>query len=205
MKRFLLLTSWVAGGFLCASLCPAQDAVAAARQQEAYENRIRMEARLTALEEALQAFQRDQNSLRAQIDGLRSELVRTRNQGAGTPESLRELASKIEEVDRKRQADNEKVLAELRRLQTSLVRRVGSGPSGGESSGSPSSPKIRPGKQSEYSIRSGDTLYDIVKALNEQGVKITVEEVKSANPDVNWTKLQIGQKIIIPVAPPKQP
>lgn len=203
MKRFLCLAHCLAWAWLLADVAPAQDAAAAARRQEAMEDRTRTEGRIAALEEALQTFQRDQSNLRAQIDGLRSEMVRARNQGAGTPEALRELAAKIEEVDRKRQADNEKVLTELRRLQSSLTRRAGPGPSGTESGGPATSPKTRSDKQSEYSIKSGDRLVDIVKALNEQGVKITQEDIKKANPDVNWSKLRIGQKIIIPVAPPK--
>ena len=50
-----------------------------------------------------------------------------------------------------------------------------------------------------YKIRSGDTLYDI------SGKDIQYQKIiEKANPDVNWSKLQIDQEIVIPPKPVKQ-
>jgi beta-lactamase regulating signal transducer with metallopeptidase domain len=49
-----------------------------------------------------------------------------------------------------------------------------------------------------YQIRSGDTLARIVDTLRQQGWVITQQELVRANPEVNWRRLLIGQKVQIP-------
>jgi LysM repeat protein len=44
-----------------------------------------------------------------------------------------------------------------------------------------------------YTVKSGDTLYKIADRKN-----ISATSIKKANPNVNWNRLQIGQKIKIP-------
>ena len=50
----------------------------------------------------------------------------------------------------------------------------------------------------EYKIQSGDNLSKIVPKLKAQGIKVTAEDIQKANPNVVWTKLKIGQSILIP-------
>jgi hypothetical protein len=52
-------------------------------------------------------------------------------------------------------------------------------------------------------VQSGDSLGAIVKAYNadfkSKGLKqITMRQAREANPNVNWDKLRVGQKIVIP-------
>lgn len=49
-----------------------------------------------------------------------------------------------------------------------------------------------------YSIQDGDYLAKIVSKLNKQGIKVTIPQVKDANPGVNWNKLKVGQVVFIP-------
>ena len=54
-----------------------------------------------------------------------------------------------------------------------------------------------------YTVQSGDRLDLIVKAYNADFVKrgykkITLRQTKEANPKVDWNRLRVGQKIVIP-------
>ena len=46
----------------------------------------------------------------------------------------------------------------------------------------------------EYVVKAGDTPTKIAKAKG-----VSVNDIKSVNPDVNWSKLGVGQKIKLPV------
>jgi LysM repeat protein len=52
-----------------------------------------------------------------------------------------------------------------------------------------------PPSAQEYVIQKGDSFYTIGKKLN-----VSMKAIKDANPNVNPSKLQIGQKIVIPAA-----
>jgi len=53
-----------------------------------------------------------------------------------------------------------------------------------------------PGRR--YIIHPGDELRDIAEAVRRLGVAMTVEEVIAANPSLNASQLQVGQKVLIP-------
>ncbi len=55
-------------------------------------------------------------------------------------------------------------------------------------------PPVVPAAQ-EYVIQRGDSFYTIGKKLN-----VSMKAIQEANPNVNPSKLQIGQKIVIPAA-----
>jgi predicted RNase H-like nuclease (RuvC/YqgF family) len=184
---------------LCVSwpLPAAESVYSAAQRQEAEEQQRRISARLGALEEALQTYHHEVTTLKAEVRALREELARAnnRNENAATQESIRQLASSIQEVDRKRMSDNEKVLKELRGIGRAVA---------------PTTPtkkvpdEVTPkGEQYEYTIKEGDTLIEIVKGLRELGVSVTQAQVEKANPNVNWGKLRVGKRIVIPAAVPR--
>jgi hypothetical protein len=52
----------------------------------------------------------------------------------------------------------------------------------------------------DFRIEPGDTLFAIANAFRERGVRVTVEEVLAANPGLEPTRLQTGQRIFVPVA-----
>jgi LysM repeat protein len=126
---------------------------------------------------------------------------------AANPDDLKKLAEQVQEIDRKRQEDNDRVLKELEHLEKAL---------GGSSPGHRSAPDISPdptptplkthtnagpsGPQNgyDYTIHGGDTLSAIAKAYREQGIKVTTDQILKANPGLDAKNMKVGQKIFIP-------
>jgi len=205
MKQNALFT-----GILIATLwfCPpsgAQEssAVAAAHREEMEINFKRMNSRMEQLEESLRSQQQRIASFDAEIHTLRSEVdrLKTRNESAATQESIKRLADKIEEVDKKRIADNELILSQLKALGKGLSKAVQPrdtytppAPAKTETSDQTSPPE----KSWTYKIKDGDTLSRIIADLRAQKINISQKQVMEANPKIDWRRLQIGQEIIIP-------
>lgn len=158
-------------------------------------NNARLQKRISELSEEL-AKVREEQSKAANDSSVQS-----------LREDVRKLAEKIQEVDKKRVEDKEVVAGELGKIEKSLKSGLAS--SGGNSTRKPvkveSNPTPdKPEKGYEYEVQSGDTLSTIVAAYNiafkEKSMKtITLKQVMDANKDVNWNRLQIGQKIFIPM------
>ena len=173
---------------------------AIAEREEARERQQRMSAKIEELEAALLSYQQRFQTLTREIDNLRSEIGKTRDAGPNnsTREAIERLDRKIEEVDRKRMAEQEHIVNELARLRKDLLGSL-SRPGPAKPTGP--APNI-PEKGMEYEIREGDYLSKLVVTLNKQGYKVTQKQLRDANPGVNWDKLQIGQKIFIPATGP---
>jgi myosin heavy subunit len=211
MKRQLCLGVVLTGLCCLPSLFAADDSPAAiAARQEAEEERYkRMNAEIEDLKSALQSYQKNLQMMQQEIRRLSDEVSRANGNSkeAASKESLSNLQKAIEEVDKKRLADNELVKAEFARLIKGLsdkpsAPRSNSVP-GTSSKPAPDPPKTGSEKGYEYAILSGDTLSAIVTKAVKQGVKVTQKQVIEANPNVNWNRLRIGQKIFIPA--PAQP
>lgn len=215
MKRYIVLAGLLLS--LCTPLARAQETPAAvAERQEAEERYKRMTAKVEDLEAAVQSFQQRFAAMAEEIRSLREELARAKNPGrdAALEETLKAHAKAIEEVDRKRQADNEKVIAEFERLGKRLLERPAPQPPRTKDPGTSTSPGTTAStgarnssseKGYEYTIRAGDTLSGLVLALGKQNppIKVTQKQLREANPKVNWDRLSIGQKVFIPA--PAQP
>ena len=102
----------------------------------------------------------------------------------------------IREVDRKRSADKELILKEMK----SLVRNIPKS----RPNTKPPAPTPRSQKGFEHSVQSGETISAIIAAYNDvlksQGAKkrITLKSVLDANPKLNPRSIQIGQILFIP-------
>lgn len=186
MKRYLLFTAILATLFVSWSASAAESARAYAARKQAAEQQKALMARVGQLEEALQTYQKEVSSLRAEMRTLRQELSRA---SANSTDS-NSLARKIKEVDDKRIADGKTTLAHLNKIEK-MVRDLAR---------TPPQPTPRPSntEEFEYEIQSGDNLTQIVNGLRSEGFNTSQKLVMQANPKVNWTRLQIGQKIIIP-------
>lgn len=57
----------------------------------------------------------------------------------------------------------------------------------------------------EYTMESGDTIIAIVRAFNQAGVGISVDDVLAANPRIEPTKIPTGSTLIIPAEPLASP
>ena len=179
-----------------------------AARQEAEENYKRMNARVEDLQAALESQKRSFESLQKEIHKLQEEVARitASNAGAATQESLKGLAKSIEEVDKKRIADNERTLAAFDQIAKLLGNKPPSSPNRNPAppTGGPATPPRTGGeKGNKYAIRDKDTLSGLVIALNKQGYKTTQKQIMDANPGVNWNRLKINQEIFIPEANPK--
>jgi septal ring factor EnvC (AmiA/AmiB activator) len=220
MKRNLLVIVLLA---LLLPLAPSpaqQDSSTAAAEREQAEERHRtLTKRLAGLEESIAAFQKNVTALRDEVRRLKDELDRSKskNETSATQESIKYLAEKIEEVDKKRIADNERTVKHIDKKiddMRKFVLESLAGPRGGTPTPPPSGatvpnkgnnsgapPKTNPdGKQTgwTYKIKDKDTLAVIVAALRKQGINVTQKQIEQANEGVNWNKLRIGQEIFIP-------
>ena len=212
MKRHFL-SLCLASAALLPLPAPAQDITAAAEREQNEERHRSVTARLDRIEETQQSYQKRLNDLREENGRLRSEIdrLKSKNESAATQEALKKLEDAILEVDKKRQADNDKTLKALRELEKLILEKPPTRPRATDSGpGGNTKPTVEPGhtttdkpsaereKGYEYSIRDKDTLSGIVLLVRGQGLKVTQKQLMDANPSVNWNKLKIGQKIFIP-------
>lgn len=188
--------------FLIASL-----AVTVARAQEnATQQEIdKLNGQIQDMEAAQAAQEKHIEALQRQINKLSSQLNQSSNNEFASQDDLQKLAHQVQEIDKKRQADNQRVLKELEHLENTL---------GTPPSGRPAAPKISSaglknhssanGQQSGYNyiVQKGDTISAIARAYRAHGVKVTTDEILKANPGLNPKSMKVGQKIFIPAPPP---
>lgn len=152
------------------------------------------------LEDLLQSY----NALKKEVDILQIELRKTRAESLKSkPDSITKsdiegLTKAIREVDRKRSADKELILKEIRNIARN------SNNNSRPITTTPSTTNRKPQKGFEHTVQSGETISAIIAAYNEQlkaeGGKnrITLNSVLKANPKLNPRSIQIGQILFIP-------
>ncbi len=196
---------------------PAQDSsVAAAAEREEREANFRsMRALIEQLNETIQSQNRRMNSLVEEVHNLREQVDRLKNKAESTAtlDAIKQLATKIEEVDTKRQKDNELLQKEVKRQIASLGKEVASTlaaprdpiptptPRHTEKPAVNPTPAGPPENVLEYKVKKGDSLGQIVADLRAIEIKVTRKQVMDANPKVNWDRLPVGQTIYIPQVP----
>jgi LysM domain. len=164
-------------------------------QDAATEERLnKLAAQIDVLIEAKDAQNRKIEELARAIDALQQKINRP-NANYASQEELKLLADKLTEVDRKRKEDDEKILELVRDRLKSIVSSTSSG---SRSTSSSANTQQVSDKGYEYEIQPGDTLSVIIAAYREKGVKVTLDQIKKANPGLNENRLKIGQKIFIP-------
>jgi small-conductance mechanosensitive channel len=212
MKRNLLPLAFVACVILATALpAPAQEspAAAAAEREERDANFRRMSALIEQLQETLQSQQRRMNTLVEEIHNLREQVDKLKNKAESTAtlDAIKQLATKIEEVDTKRQKDNELVYKKIsalgKEVATTLTPRdpiAAPPPKVIEKPTAKPDVTAPPENVMEYKIKDGDTLSRILRDLSAINVKVTEKQIRDANPKVNWNRLIPGKTIIyIPV------
>jgi nucleoid-associated protein YgaU len=113
---------------------------------------------------------------------------------------LKSLAEKVQEIDKKRQADRELILKQIEQLGKVAAgapakTRTKPAPAPDETA-APATPQ----KGYEYTVKAGDTIGLIAKAYRDQGVKVTSTQILKANPGLDPAKLYVGRKVFIPDA-----
>jgi LysM repeat protein len=213
MKPRSLFSGLLMGLFLFPASVFAQDSPAAetAAREESDANYRRMNTKIEQLEETLQAQQKKFTTLITEIHALREQvdILKNRNESAATRESIKELAEKIEEVDKKRLADSKLIAKQFESLSAKTLKPAPA-PAPVPDNPKPDKPDkgtapnatAPPEKAYEYRIKDGDTLGKIVSGLKAENYKVTQKQIMDVNPGVNWSKLKIGQKIYIPPSMP---
>jgi LysM repeat protein len=210
----------VFAGILCASVLATTtlrgaDAVALAAQQEAEERYKRLNASVEELQAAQLALQKQFSALATEVGKLRDEVARANN-NTSTQDAIRKLNDQILKVDDARVADNKRIQEALEKLAKALrempaappprprVAETVPAPAPSSSNGSGTAPRATTGSGVtvedgfEYTIQSGDRLDKIVQRCREEKIMVTMKMVRDANPNVDWNRLRIGQKIFIP-------
>ena len=181
------------------------------QRQEAEANIKELRGKITDLEATCQSLQKQIDSLERELGKLREDLRASRNNNAlaSVEEGLKRMAKDITEVDRKRQADNDRVTSYIEESFGRLEKKLSVPPSRPPPAAPPAHTKQGSGgtpppsgKTYEYAVQSGDTLTGILNRLRKEGFKVTQKQVEDANPNVNWKRIQVGQKIFIPAPPP---
>jgi len=133
--------------------------------------------------------------LEKEIAELR-EKVNTPSVDAASSADLRNLAEKVQEIDKKRQADRDLILKQFELLAKGA---------GGTTTHIKPKPPVTddptpatPQKGYEYVVQANDTLSAIAKAYRDKGVKVTTTQILKANPGLDPTKLYLGKKVFIP-------
>jgi len=188
MKRILLLLALLT---IVATLpSPAQDTGA-------------LEERINKLNGYVQDLLEDKANQKRQIESLAREVQALREQlqsqpkgNYATQEDLRLLARQVQEVENNRQADYEKIIKQIENLGKAAAKPVKPvRPAAGSNSAGD-----LPDKAIEHTIASGDTLSTIAAAYSkEKGVKITVDQIRRANPGIKDDKLVVGRRILVPL------
>lgn len=142
-------------------------------------------------------------ALEKKISDMGDKLNSSGTGGVANADDLKKLADQIQEIDKKRQDDNQAVLKELEKLDKALGV---SGPSHKSTATTTTSsdnnnsatPVGGTQKGYYYEVKPKDTLSAIAAAYRSQGVKVTVEQIQAANPGLNPKNMVVGKKIFIP-------
>lgn len=197
MKRYFCLLSVLAACGLPLVSVEAQPADRAAQIAERQE----LEEKYKSLAAAVQALQDSNAALQKKLDAALAELAALREKTAKPPanqvthEDLKRLADSILEVDKSRLADNKLVLEKIAELGKAL-KTPPPAPAPRKTNETTAPPRNEKGY--EYIVEAGDNLGKIVKKYRDNGIKVTQKAIEDANPDVNWTRLKIGQKLWVP-------
>jgi phage tail protein X len=179
------------------TVCAARGQDAATQQQI-----DKLYGQIQDLVEAQAAQTKRIEALEKEIGDLNDKLNQPAANDSASADDLKKLAAQVQEIDKKRQDDNEQILKAIEKL----------GKAGGGSTGHKSSPAVSstastdttissagvPPKGYDYTIVAGDTVSAIAKAYRAQGVKVTSAQILTANPGLNANSLIVGKKIFIP-------
>lgn len=190
------------GSFLALGPARAADAVTLAAQQEAEERAKRLSATIEEIQAAQLTQQKQISALATELSKLREEVARNNN-NASHQEAISKLSDQILKVDRSRIADNERVKETMAQLGKA-IREIPAAPAPRHvTTPEPVTPRQPPVAAATedfypYVVLSGDSLSKIVARCRSQKIMVTSQQVKDANPTVDWESLKIGKTILIP-------
>jgi LysM repeat protein len=144
--------------------------------------------------------------LESKISAMQDKLNAPGGNDYASSDDLKKLSEQVQEIDKKREEDNEKILAALEKLGkgggggdlrhspdvTPITAPTGNGqtPNAGNAGG--------PQNGYNYIIQDGNTLSAIAKAYQAKGIKVSVKQILAANPGLDPKNLIVGKTIFIP-------
>lgn len=139
------------------------------------------------------------DALAKDISELREKVNAPKTEDNASAADLKNLAEKVQEIDKKRRDDRELIIKQIENLG-----KVAAGAP--VKTRTPTTPKTSDDTTTQatpqngyyYVVKPGDTLPAIAKAYRDQGVKVTTAQIKAANPKMNPDMLIVGKKIFIP-------
>lgn len=139
------------------------------------------------------------DALEKAVSDLRDKVNTPQVSDSASRDDLKQLASQVQEIDKKRQADRDLILKEIESLGKipAATVRSKSTPVATSADDSTPTPAV-PQKGYEYPVHAGDTVSAIAKAYRAKGVKVSVSDIMKANPKLDAAKLYVGQKVFIP-------
>jgi LysM repeat protein len=205
MKRLLISLFVVLAAFLkpmptLFAQDQAESAAAIAVRQDAEERYQRLSASIQELQSANASLQKKVNFLNDELQRARDESIRS-NSSFATKDELNRLTEKLREVDQKRESDNKRILEALENLAKTPPPVAAAPKSESERRTKPKTDKSASAQTEKgywYEVKPGQKLEKIIQAYREKGIKVTMQQIKEANPDMNPNKVLAGQKIFIP-------
>jgi len=197
---FLIFVAAVTTNFSRAQVPPPMPSTDDATQQQI----DKLSAQIQDFQDAQAAQGKRLDDLEKKVSDLTDKLNQPGGGGSVSPDDLKKLSDQIQEVDKKRQSDNEAILKELEKLDKALgvapsphkVTTPVATASGGNTATSASGGDKQSGYY--YEVRPRDTLAAIAKAYRDQHINVTTAQIIAANPGLNPNNLKVGQKIFIP-------
>jgi len=191
MKQFSILM--IAAAMLTGIAARAEDAATTERLDK-------LNGYIQDLQEDKAGTKKQLADLSKEIQSLREEMSKPKGNYASA-DDLRKLAEKVEEIDKKRVADNDRIVKEIEKLGTKLAappKQVKPKPVAIDNPPANNEPKVSD-KGFEHIVQSGQTLGEIIAAYNkEKGLKLKLDQVLKANPGLNPNAMKVNQKIFIP-------
>ena len=141
------------------------------------------------------------DALAKDISELREKVNAPKTEDNASAADLKNLAEKVQEIDKKRRDDRELIIKQIENLGkvaagAPVKSRTPATPKTSDDTTTPATPQ----NGYYYVVKPGDTLPAIAKAYRDQGVKVTTTQIKAANPKMNPDMLIVGKKIFIPDA-----
>ena len=140
------------------------------------------------------------DAMAKEIGELREKVNAPKTEDNASASDLKALAQKVQEVDKKRQKDNEAISQQIEKLGKVIAGAPVKNRTPAVTPKNPDDTTATDAPQKGYyhTVEAGESWGVIAKAYRDQGVKITTSQLIKANPKMNPDLLIVGKKIFIP-------
>jgi LysM repeat protein len=193
-------------GMISVWLCILTLAIAAApsarAQDAATQSQLdKITGEIQDVQDAMAQQDKRLTALEQKINDLQEKTSQPSGGDYASADDLKKLAEQVQEIDKKRQDDNQKILKAIEQLSRhGAIEPLHKSDESQDGPQPPPTPTTNPGNQNGYyyTIAPNNTISAIAKAYRAQGVKVTVDDILKANPNLKPNSLIVGQKIFIP-------